>query len=80
MKTLEFKCEEGEPGYLNWTVPMNAPDQLYYQVSVCFTGLQSDPKPKWPSFSSNAVLHAQQSGLEDQRRRPGSLKRIQPQR
>jgi len=32
MKTLVFKCEDGEPGYLNWTVPMNAPDELYYQV------------------------------------------------
>lgn len=32
MKTLVFKCEDGEPGYLNWTVPTNAPDQLYYQV------------------------------------------------
>ncbi|XP_073818212.1 protein Skeletor, isoforms B/C [Musca autumnalis] len=34
MKTLTLVCEEGEPGYLNWTVPMDAPSTLYYQ---CFT-------------------------------------------
>lgn len=32
MKTLTLVCEEGEPAVLNWTVPMNAPDTLYYQV------------------------------------------------
>ncbi|XP_064550220.1 protein Skeletor, isoforms B/C isoform X1 [Drosophila montana] len=32
--TLVFKCEDGEPGYMNWTVPMDAPAVLYYQ---CFT-------------------------------------------
>lgn len=31
-KTLELKCEPGMPAYLNWTVPMDAPDELYYQV------------------------------------------------
>lgn len=32
MTTLRLECEQGEPGYLNWTVPMDAPDLLYYQV------------------------------------------------
>lgn len=32
MKTLMLECVEGEPGYLNWTVPLDAPDLLYYQV------------------------------------------------
>lgn len=32
-ETLRLECEPGEPAYLNWTVPMDAPDLLYYQVS-----------------------------------------------
>lgn len=32
--TLHLECEDGEPGMLNWTVPMEAPDLLYYQVSA----------------------------------------------
>lgn len=32
-KTLRLECDSGEPGYLNWTVPMDAPDLLYYQVN-----------------------------------------------
>lgn len=32
MKTLRLECDEnGEPAYLNWTVPMDAPNVLYYQ-------------------------------------------------
>lgn len=35
MKTLRLECDEnGTPAYLNWTVPMYAPDVLYYQVKL----------------------------------------------
>lgn len=33
MKTLHLECEPGEPAYLNWTVAMDTPDLVYYQVS-----------------------------------------------
>lgn len=32
METLRLECDRGKPAYLNWTVPMDAPDLLYYQV------------------------------------------------
>lgn len=36
--TLRLECENGQPGYLNWTVPVDAPDLLYYQVSHIWKG------------------------------------------
>lgn len=32
-KTLRLVCEDGEPSIMKWTVPEDAPDELYYQVS-----------------------------------------------
>ncbi|XP_062537926.1 protein Skeletor, isoforms B/C isoform X1 [Armigeres subalbatus] len=36
MTTLKLECDnpEAQPGYLNWTVPYDAPDMVYYQ---CYT-------------------------------------------
>lgn len=31
-KTLKLECEHGEPAVLNWTVSMDTPDLVYYQV------------------------------------------------
>lgn len=40
MKTLRLECDEnGEPAYLNWTVPMDAPNVLYYQVKLVVTSI-----------------------------------------
>lgn len=31
-KTLRLACEEGTPAIMEWTVPEDAPGELYYQV------------------------------------------------
>lgn len=31
-KTLELKCDKGEPAKLMWTVEEDTPDLVYYQV------------------------------------------------
>lgn len=33
-KTLDLTCEPGEAALLNWTVAMDTPDLLYYQVNI----------------------------------------------
>jgi hypothetical protein len=33
-KTLKLQCDAGEPAYLNWTVAMETPDLVYYQVTL----------------------------------------------
>lgn len=33
-RTLELKCDQGEPGVIQWTPDKNTPDTVYYQ---CFT-------------------------------------------
>lgn len=38
-KTLDLHCEPGEPALLNWTVALNTPDLLYYQV-ICLSILR----------------------------------------
>lgn len=36
LKTLELHCEPGNTALLNWTVAMDTPDLLYYQVKNYF--------------------------------------------
>lgn len=31
-RTLELKCDQGEPGVIQWTPDANTPDTVYYQV------------------------------------------------
>lgn len=32
-RTLELKCDQGEPGVIQWTPTKDTPDTVYYQVS-----------------------------------------------
>lgn len=43
LQTLRLECEQGEVAYLNWTVPADAPDLLFYQVSIEMFCLPFDP-------------------------------------
>lgn len=31
-RTLELRCDAGEPGVISWTPDANTPDTVYYQV------------------------------------------------
>lgn len=59
-RTLELRCDEGEPGVIQWTPDKNTPDTVYYQVFYLV-------------FCDNyvifvlAVFHTQIFGVEDQR-------------
>lgn len=33
-RTLELKCDQGEPGVIQFTPDRNTPDTLYYQVKI----------------------------------------------
>lgn len=35
-RTLELKCDEGEPGVMQWTPDANTPDTVYYQVPLVY--------------------------------------------
>lgn len=35
-QTLRLECDEGDPAKLEWTVPDDAPDLLYYQVRFIY--------------------------------------------
>lgn len=33
-RTLELKCDQGEPGVIEWTPDKSTPDTVYYQVTL----------------------------------------------
>nr|CAI5861596.1 unnamed protein product [Callosobruchus analis] len=66
MRSLQLNCDEGEPGYFNWTVPMDAPDLLYYQAIMFLLSLMAPTRagylsgahhfPHQPTHSIPTVL------------------------
>lgn len=43
-QTLERRCDPGEPAFLNWTVDIETPNVVYYQVSLNY---EVRPKSKF---------------------------------
>lgn len=78
-RTLQLKCDSGEPGFIQWTPDRNTPDTVYYQ---CFThrylgwkinvldscdeqGAASEPKPVIVDApNSNLDLFSDKSNTE----------------
>lgn len=56
-KTLRLECDQGEPAYLNWTVPMEAPDVLYYQVCIRLSFCEYSSNPTHAQ-TTNGTNHA----------------------
>lgn len=70
-KTLRLVCEPGEPAILNWTVPLDAPDTLYYQVTKKMINLKIHNFINLFIFNIS-VLYTQKFGMENYRRRQRS--------
>lgn len=55
LETLRLECEPGSPAILNWTVPLDTPDLLYYQ---CYTHTNLG----WKIQVVNPGYNSQQNG------------------
>lgn len=67
-RTLHLECEDGQPGVMNWTVPMDAPDLLFYQ---CYTHrnlgwkiIVLNPGEALPDASSGSIFSSKQLLVE----------------
>ncbi|KAF6210117.1 hypothetical protein GE061_015873 [Apolygus lucorum] len=66
METLRLNCQSGEPSYLNWTVPKESPDILYYQcyahkhlgwkIHVLDTEDSASSADKGPSLAAGTLI------------------------
>lgn len=42
-RTLQLKCDQGEPGVIQWTPDKDTPDTVYYQVSSLVPNIYKTP-------------------------------------